>query len=507
MKRPLAFHPLLFALYPILFLFTYNIEEIFFYEIVPAALGVLIFTLLLLLFLQFLLKDIKKSAIIVSLFLIFFFSYGHLYTAISGLRIGGFEIARHRYLFPLYLMSLALCIYFTLKTRKDLNNFTKIMNVISLYLIIITLTITSIYTLKTRTDWFNQRAKEIKTENNLLEIKKPVLLPNIYYIILDGYAASDTLKEYFNFNNYEFTNYLTNKGFYIAANSRSNYSNTYISIASSLNMEYINYLKDMVKTKNDLRIVKMMIKDSKVRHFLKKSGYEFIHIGNWRRAKTLDPQADLIFQRLKNFKKFELIVLHTTMLNPLYDYLLANVLRKNTLYRFSKLAELIPQIKEPTFVFTYIDSPHAPFVFGPNGEETEVFKSTKARYANNWQPLYLDQLIFINRKIEMLVDTILSNSNKPPIIIIQSDHGWIFNDFDRYREKCIKQRMRIFNAYYLPDGGNNLLYDSITPVNSFRLIFKHYFGANIDLLNDRSYYSPYGQLYEFIDVTGYFNTN
>ena len=50
-------------------------------------------------------------------------------------------------------------------------------------------------------------------------------------------------------------------------------------------------------------------------------------------------------------------------------------------------------------------------------------------------------------------------------------------------------RFGILNAYYLPNGGNDLLYESISPVNSFRVIFNSYFGANYEILEDRSYYT------------------
>ena len=43
------------------------------------------------------------------------------------------------------------------------------------------------------------------------------------------------------------------------------------------------------------------------------------------------------------------------------------------------------------------------------------------------------------------------------------------------------------NAYHLPDGGNALLYPSITPINTFRVIFNHYLGADFELLEDSSY--------------------
>jgi hypothetical protein len=52
-----------------------------------------------------------------------------------------------------------------------------------------------------------------------------------------------------------------------------------------------------------------------------------------------------------------------------------------------------------------------------------------------------------------------------------------------------EDRMKILNAYFLPDGGNASVYDEITPVNTFRLIFNHYFSGDLKLLEDRSYYS------------------
>lgn len=62
--------------------------------------------------------------------------------------------------------------------------------------------------------------------------------------------------------------------------------------------------------------------------------------------------------------------------------------------------------------------------------------------------------------------------------------------------------MGIFNAYYLPNISEDLLYDSITPVNTFRFIFKHYFNANYDLLDDRIYFDNIGKsLYKFTDIT------
>jgi len=49
--------------------------------------------------------------------------------------------------------------------------------------------------------------------------------------------------------------------------------------------------------------------------------------------------------------------------------------------------------------------------------------------------------------------------------------------------------MEILNAYYLPERGKAALYESISPINTFRVILNLYFGAHLELLSDESYYS------------------
>jgi len=120
----------------------------------------------------------------------------------------------------------------------------------------------------------------------------------------------------------------------------------------------------------------------------------------------------------------------------------------------------------------------------------------------------LNQLIFVNNKIKIIIDEILSKSEVAPIIILQADHGptaalsqGMLDGWHNPTDTMLRERMRIFNAYYLPQVGNDLLYKSITPVNTFRLVFNLYFGTNYELLSDRSYFSNYDCPYKFTDVT------
>jgi hypothetical protein len=95
---------------------------------------------------------------------------------------------------------------------------------------------------------------------------------------------------------------------------------------------------------------------------------------------------------------------------------------------------------------------------------------------------YAQQVRFLAKVVTKAVQRILADSPEPPIIIVQGDHGPRgFSPDIRY------SRLAILNAYYLPDGGRRLLYPSISPVNSLRVVLNHYFGANLSLLPDRAF--------------------
>ena len=120
-------------------------------------------------------------------------------------------------------------------------------------------------------------------------------------------------------------------------------------------------------------------------------------------------------------------------------------------------------------------------MFGPNGEEVDPDRAEV--------PGYRDQVIYINKQMIPLLQTIIAQSATPPIIIVQGDHGGV--------ETSPIMRMHNLNAYYLPNGAEKQLYEKITPVNSFRVIFNSFFGGQFPLLKDTSYYSTYQDPYQF----------
>ena len=159
----------------------------------------------------------------------------------------------------------------------------------------------------------------------------------------------------------------------------------------------------------------------------------------------------------------------------------------------------IPQIAGPKFVFAHIVSPHGPYIFGPNGENapdtTELVLSPEEE-----RKRYLDQLIFINKKLEDSVVEILSKSKIPPIIVIQSDHGvWISADGVN-EDEMHGIRLKNFSALYLPGKDKNIVPRDMSAVNTFRLIFNQYFGLDLEMLDNKGYL-PDNSLRKFEDIT------
>ena len=86
-----------------------------------------------------------------------------------------------------------------------------------------------------------------------------------------------------------------------------------------------------------------------------------------------------------------------------------------------------------------------------------------------------------------VVDGLLADPENSPVIIIQADHGYGFDDTSKLSKENLEQRMSILSAYYLPGIEENLSDDVITPVNTFRIIFNSYFNADYDLLENKMY--------------------
>jgi hypothetical protein len=90
---------------------------------------------------------------------------------------------------------------------------------------------------------------------------------------------------------------------------------------------------------------------------------------------------------------------------------------------------------------------------------------------------YQHSLDFTNAQLIGIIDQIRSRSASDPVIILQGDHGVL-----------PPGRLSIFNSIYIP-GGSSQLYETETPVNTFRIVFNAIAGTKYPLLPDQSQFS------------------
>lgn len=518
MKRLVVVHPILFALFFVLALYSYNVAEVSPSEIVLPISIVLGSTLLLLLLSRLLFRDIRKAGLVVSIFLVLFFSYGHVSGVVENWGI------TYKVLVPIWALLIVGGGFWTVHTRRGLRKLTRVLNVMAIALVIVPSI--NITVNEARAASSDPVAAE-DTHNGEFHVGETDGLPDIYYIVMDRYASAGTLEEFYDFDNSEFLDYLSDKGFYVAGASKANYLKTHLALASSLNMKYINYLGDELgKDFTDLGRTYQMVEDYEVWRFLKAQGYKFMHFGtDWEPTRKND-YADININR-GDTPEFSRTLLRTTMLYPLAldtpqitlwldglpSWLKAPFVGgfrqgkwDRILYKFDQLAD-VPHTKGPTFVFAHMLITHPPFVFDEDGGyRSEEEAEGKTREVN-----YVDQVLFANDKLTSLIDRLISDSDVPPIIVLQADEGpfpvrYAIDEFgfrwDEATDAELREKMGILNAIYLPDGDTSVLYPSISPVNTFRVIFNRYFSADLELLPDRSYaFASQRYQYDLFDIT------
>jgi len=459
--------------------------------------ALLIFALLLWLAASRLTKDIEKSGIIVSAFLFLFFICGYSFSLIASIFVP----------VPLGLLVLVTSflwiVIIVFRTSRKISETTTLLNLVSISLVGLNIA-PALYAILSST---KVPASEGLTTN--LRLSESTIKPNIYYIILDGYARSDVLSDVYGHQNSAFLDFLTAKGFYVATKSRANYCQTYLSLASSLNLVYLDRIaRWMNPDSRDREPLIEMIKNSEVFSFLRNNGYRLVTFSTGVSGTEIR-EADVYMASPWSFSEFDNALINRNLLAvlPNVSAVQFNRHRAQLLNALDHLADF-PETHIPTVYFAHIMACHPPFVFcgeggAINNEKSFSFNDgillnpDRAEYIQN----HRRQLVFINGRVQKAIEAILSRSPEPPIIILQSDHGpgsgW---DVENLERTDLRERMSILNAYYLPNGGGSV-YPSITPVNTFRMVFNEYFGTHFEKLTDESYFATWNRPYQFVNVT------
>jgi hypothetical protein len=496
--------PLLFVLAPLISFYATNAHELELAELLPTfgvgLLAAAAATAILFVFT----RRVAVTVLLVSVFAGAFFYYGHAYGLLVGTKVdlGFVRLGPNRLLAVLLVLGVLPSLGFL--ARKPAR---ALMAAKTLAVIGISLTLSAAVTAvaSQMSPAPSEQAAEAKgPEVEPWEVPERTAesepLPDIYFVVLDGYTSNSSLAEFAKYDNSPFTGYLESKGFYVAGDSKSNYSTTFMSLAATLNMEYVN---DVIKTVEgrDRTILYGMTRKNRTIKTLKENGYTYTHIKSGWGATNKAPIADVVLEA--GASELEAGIKDTTMFRPFADRSLTKKKHSAVLQAFSHL-ESIEQEEKPKFVFAHILVPHGPYVFKANGELGEGSSSDMSNWNRQQIDDYVEQLKATNAMTKRFVDDLIATHEGPLIVIIQGDHGTGFRSASPVNaaELRYQRRHSILNAIYFSEGQPEELYPGISPVNTFRVVLNEVLGTDYPLLEDKSFNSDsYDDPYDITDVT------
>lgn len=403
-----------------------------------------------------------------------------------------------------------------LRKRLGMRHVYIVLNTVSLTAIALSSTVL-IPRLGTIPTTYYQNTRDVVESKKYVEISQNQSpKPDIYYIILDGYGRADILEELYEFDNTEFINYLVGKRFIVPNRSRANYPKTALSVTSTLNMDYITGFAPELDNSILWWLMSPWLDHNLVRTSLERIGYTSVSAStDW--SITDNPTTDYYLKSLPIIlTEFDRYILGVTPLKTLQP-LIQNLATAPTYdsYRRSQINNLDSLVRSstipgPKFVFGHVLLSHPPFVFTSDGSpinpqyafsfnDGSDFPGSPEQYREQ----YTGQIKFLNSQLQPVIESILKNSEQPPIIILQADHGpGLFTDFASVNNTCLAGRFSTFSAYYLPGMDPEKIPADITQVNLFRIIFNEYFDTNLPVLENKQYYPRQAVgIYDLEDVT------
>jgi hypothetical protein len=512
-RRPWVIHPFLVGAFPIVSLYANNIYETQFQLLfVPLAI-VLTATLATWQAIRLVSRDVLWAGVATSMLLAGFFGFASLSSLLNqaGFWLSSLWVVTDVRVPPSIVMALTAIVIFAILRivfwrSTHLATWTSRLNLFTV--ILIALPTIGAASARFREPGAFRRENALPTHDKQAEWK-----PDIYYIVLDGYARSDVMKDLFDFDNEPFLARLEQRGFFVARQSTSNYCQTRLSLGSTLNGEYLTKLLDP-KSRDQLPLTDL-IKENLVTRLLRPRGYKFASFATGFDP-TDHPDVDLYFTPSRQIPEFYRLLIEMTPVSRLFARVQFidrfKQMRERTLFLLDRVPS-IGEVKQPTFTVAHIVSPHPPFVFGEHGEDVSprqlfdgesTLRPLSAYFGTSQyvRDAYRDQSVFITAQVERMIDKILANSPEPPVIILQSDHGsWLHYHPNDVEATDLRERFGILNCIYVPDRKVEGLNDRMTSVNTFRVLLRNIIGANLPNLEDRNYFSTFDDPLVYTDVT------
>ena len=492
MKNFLKTKPLFLFLLPVFFILHGFSEYFGFVTLKDALLLALIYIVSALLIaglFWLFYRNFTKAALIAFLVMGYYFFFGSMHDLLKNYFPDTF-ITRYSFILPASFLFLLAVIIILKKANKPFPKFIAYLNLLLLLLLV------SDLVLLTGKITRKNESAAIEDVNEIFSRCHSCKRPDIYLIILDEYAGNTELKELCNFDNSAFENELRYRGFYVTAESTSNYNITHYSIASTLNMDYLEL--DMKATEQEnYKYCAGLMSNNAALNFLALYGYRFYNKPFFeipgqpdrQHVNFLPSKTKLITSQTFLSRLFKDIVLNKASgkvhFRPLLKKYIYEVLHKNEdILRLTREIAAT-QTSMPKFVYIHLMMPHFPYYFDSAGNVKSLERLVEAQPSDI--PGYTGYLQYCNKKILQLVDDLKDSSPEPPVIMLLGDHGF------RHFKKKVESRYYFMNlnAVYIPDKNYRLFYANMSNVNLFRVLFKTQFHQDFPILKDSTIFKQF----------------
>lgn len=434
-------------------------------------------------------RNIIKTGIVVFTisFICFFFGAG--YDFIKDISPAPF-LYKYSLLIPFIVLITAAVAWFVKRTKKPLQRTTLYLNLAFVAFIAFDTASLAWQVAHEKVD----RLAIYETGEDKIIYCEDCPKPDIFLLLFDEYASSESLSQFFHYNNTAMDSFLTDRGFMLLKQSRSNYNYTPFSMSSMLNMDYLPGIADNhACTVEDYTRCALQIKDNKVIRTLSAQGYEVKNYSVF----DLVGNPSMVEQDFLPIKTR--LITSNTLLSRLSRDLgwmmesggwkpgwwtknnLSHIKRNNDLFIKSVKENARVQAGNPRFIYAHFYMPHRPYYYGA-GEKLKDAKMIVEENSDTLVRPYLDYIPYTNSQIRSLV-TNIQEQNPSAIIMIMGDHGF------RYKSPTSRlYQFQNMNAVFIPGADKTLYAQTTTNVNQFRILFNHLFRQSYSQLADSTFY-------------------
>ena len=479
-----ALYPFWFALAPIAALFADNYHQLPVSDLFRPFVTATALVLLAYVASYVMLRNLRKSALLTLFALAAVFVYGPARTIVPS------EVFRARYYFLFWLLIAAVAVISLRRTRSTMIPLTKCLHWVGVAIVVAPLVLVSWSAVGPPRASPNADVQRRPASPAIESPPKGAEQPDIYFIILDAHGREDVLQARFGMKNVALVKALRTRGFHVIDEAISNYAHTHLSLAATFNLTYLrnhlDQLGELPATKDGwwaaVDYFRSYIADSAAQRFLEMRGYRTM--GNRSGYNVTRALASSEFASPFALTEFERALLEGTVLDQILARFGASPhdrSRGDIVFSLERLPE-VACLDSPKFIVVHVLCPHAPFVFDDNGGSLSrhgLYDRTiwhhERRIIPGWstwyRQAYASQVQGLSQYVEAAIDGILANSTKPPVIVVQGDHGPGLGLTEVSETSDVKERFGILSAFYLPGDAARKLYPRMSSVNTFRLLF------------------------------------